>query len=90
MKPPEIMTASAINRELDRLDARSLKLSTKLIAAGRGRELPAERMAKTDPLSKKYNAIALRRESLRFEIELRYGPGAPSRLPRGFGPRSVQ
>jgi hypothetical protein len=86
-KKPSTMTAGEINKELDRLDARSRKNTEAFIAAGRGHERPTDYQRKTDPLSVEANAIADRRGWLHAEISRRYGPGAPSRLPtRGFGP----
>lgn len=84
MKDPALMTASEINRELDRLDARRSRNTDAFIAAGRGEERPSEYLTKDDPLSLEARAIYDRSGALRREIERRYGPGAPSRLPRGF------
>jgi hypothetical protein len=42
-----------------------------------------------DPLTDRYIENGNRRQALRIEMEMRYGPGTPSRLPRGFGPRKV-
>ncbi len=87
-KDPEFMTASEINKELDKLDARSSKNTDDFIAAGRGHERPSEYLRQADPLSMEARRISDRQSSLRIEIERRYGPRAPSRLPsRGFGPR---
>lgn len=78
---PARMTAGAINRELDRLDAKSSAIIDALIAAGRGHEPASETMRKDDHLSLRYRANADRRFELRAEIARRYGPEAPSRLP---------
>lgn len=88
MKNPDVMTAGEINRELDKLDAKRSELNRAFIDAGRGHETAAETVKLTDPLAVKYNAVADRQCALRYEIERRYGPGAPSRLPlgKGFGP----
>lgn len=88
MKNPEVMSAAEINRELDRLDAKRSELNRAFIDAGRGHETAAETAKLTDPLAVKFNMIADRQFDLRYEIERRYGPGAPSRLPlrQGFGP----
>jgi hypothetical protein len=83
------MTPSQINRELDALDRRSSRNADAFIAAGRGAERPSEYLQKSDPLSKQAAAIYDRRTELRAEILRRYGPGAPRRLPRGFGARRV-
>lgn len=89
-KPPECMTAGEINKALDRLDKIGSKLTDEFIAAGRGHELPSETFKKDDPLAKRYIENANARSRLRAEIAARYGPGAPSRLPRGFGPISCR
>lgn len=80
------MTASQINRELDALDKKMSKINDRFIEAGRGHERPSETMQKDDPLAREWQAVSARRHELRLEIQRRYGPGAPSRLPRGFGP----
>jgi len=83
---PANMQGSAINSELDRLDRESSQLNDQMIAAGRGHERPSEYLKMSDPLATKLRANYERRMALRNEIDRRYGPGAPSRLPRGFGP----
>lgn len=88
-KPPREMTAGQINKELDRLDAESSRVNGELIAAGRGHVRASETWKMTDPLSLEWRAVAERQMSLRNEIAARYGPGAPFRLPRGFGPRRM-
>ena len=82
-------TAGQINFALDRLDVRSSSNTRAFIDAGRGYERPSDYMHKDDELSREARAIFEERSALRREIEFRYGPGAPSRLPpgRGFGPR---
>ena len=85
-KAPADMTPSEINRALDRLDLEASKINDALIAAGRGDERPSETRRMDDPLSKRYNANSDARHALYVEIERRYGPGAPGRLPRGFKP----
>jgi hypothetical protein len=84
---PTSLLGSKINVELDRLDKESSKLTEEFIATGRGYEKPSETWTKDDDLAHRYKAISRRQAALRNEIEQRYGPGAPSRLPRGFGPR---
>lgn len=86
MKDPSEMTAGQINKALDRLEERSVKNTAKLLEAGRGYELSSEIQKLTDPLALEYQDILRKRLNLRFEIDRRYGPGAPSRLPKGFGP----
>lgn len=90
-KDPKTLTATQINKELDKLDAESSKVNDALINAGRGSETFNETMKMTDPLAREFQAIAYRQSDLRVEIHGRYGPGAPSRLPtdkRGwYGPR---
>ena len=85
---PETMTAGQINRALDRLEADSRRLTQRFIDAGRGHERMQEILAAGDPLALAYRAVSDATRALRNEIERRYGPGAPSRLPagRGFGP----
>lgn len=88
-KDPATMTASEINKELDRLDAESSAVTQELIDTGRGSELTSETLKKTDPLSLRAAANNERQSDLRREISARYGPNAPSRLPagqKGFGP----
>ena len=84
MKDPAEMTPAQINRELDALDRRRDRNTDAFIAAGRGEERPSEFLSKDDPLSREARSIYDRCYDLRAEIERRYGPGAPSRLPRGF------
>ena len=88
MKAIEDMSPGEINRALDTLDKRRAKNTAAFIEAGRGHERPTDYAAKGDPLSVEARAIADRQNDLRREIARRYGPGAPSRLPRGrgFGP----
>lgn len=85
-KNPAFMSAAEINRELDKLEVLDRKVGDEMIAAGRGYETYSDTYKKTDPLSLRYIDITSRRRDLRWEVERRYGPGAPSRLPRGFGP----
>ena len=83
---PETMTAGQINRALDRLEADSSRLNQRFIDAGRGHERLGDILEMTDALALEYRAVSDQIRALRWEIERRYGPGAPSRLPRGFGP----
>jgi hypothetical protein len=83
---PARMAGAAINSELDKLDRKSSALTDKLIDAGRGYERMSETMSKGDPLSVQFRAVHDRIRALHAEIERRYGPGAPRRLPKGFGP----
>lgn len=85
---PKAMTPGQINRELDRLDKESSKITDQLIAAGRGSERPSETRTKTDPLATEWKRVADRQYELHSEIKARYGQSI-SRLPtgRGFGPR---
>lgn len=80
------MTAGEINKALDRLDAADSKLTEELIRTGRGRELRQTTLKASDPLALKVRAIYEQSSALRNEISRRYGPGEPSRLPKGFGP----
>lgn len=85
---PATLTAGEINKELDKIDVIDREVGQHLIAAGRGYERPTDMEGKQDPLSLLANAMRRRYGDLYREIQLRYGPGAPSRLPsRGFGPR---
>jgi hypothetical protein len=84
MRDPATMTPAQLNRELDALDRRRSRNTDAFIAAGRGEERPSEYLTKSDPLSREAREIFDRSSALRAEIERRYGPGAPSRLPRGF------
>ncbi len=83
---PRGMTAGDLNKELDKIDKQSSQVTKDLIDAGRGNERPSDYLKLDDPLSARAKALADRRGDLRNEVERRYGPGAPSRLPKGFGP----
>jgi hypothetical protein len=89
-KEPAAMTAAEINKELDKLNEQDSTLSSLMIEAGRGYERPSEYLKMTDPLVMELRKNSDRRQALRIEISLRYGPNPPSRLPTGwgFGPRS--
>lgn len=91
-KDPATMTPAEINREKDKLSAASSELTDKFIEMGRGHWKQSDIRAeaeKGDELSKQSVAISDRQQDLSIEIELRYGPNAPTRLPlrKGFGPR---
>lgn len=86
MKDPKVMRAHEINRELDQLERQSAKLTDKLIAAGFGSKTGQELLEMADSLAVSYQTLTYRRRDLRHEIERRYGPNPPRRLPRGFGP----
>ena len=91
-KDPRVMTGPEINKELDRLDKKSSEIGTKMIAEGRGHETYSDTYKigrGYDPLTDAWIDCAERQSALRNEISLRYGPRAPSRLPRGFGPRKT-
>lgn len=85
---PKTMTPAQINREIDKLGERDSVLGQKMIDAGRGYERPSEYLRMEDPLSRELRTVSDRRAALRLEIEMRYGPGAPRRLPPGFKRRS--
>lgn len=86
-KPPSEMTAGEINKALDRLDKLGSANTEAFIAAGRGNERPSDYLGNMDdPLSRKATELWRLRMAYRNEVERRYGPGAPSRLPKGFGP----
>lgn len=87
VRDPATMTPGEINRELDSLAAASEALTTAMIATGRGswRHSDIREYAKTgDAMSLGYVTLCDRERALHIEIELRYGPGAPHRLPKGF------
>lgn len=83
-KLPRDMTPAEINKRLDILDKKDSKLTDQFIADGRGYERPSDRRHLTDPLTLAERALSDERATLRHEIERRYGPGAPSRMPKGF------
>ena len=87
-KDPATMSASEINKALDKYDAENEKLMHQFIEAGRGHERPSEYLKLDDPLSRKAREIYQKRSAVAAERDRRYGPGTPSRLPsgRGFGP----
>jgi lysophospholipase L1-like esterase len=88
-KDPAAMTPAQINTELDKLDKLDSALTDEMIAAGRGHERPSEYLRATDPLSVEMRDIFGRRTKLHNEIALRYGPGAPRRMPPGFKAREL-
>jgi hypothetical protein len=85
---PEEMASGKINKELDNLEAQSEILTDRFIASGRGFEKSSETMEKSDPLAVQYKEIQERLAALRHEICLRYGLGAPRRLPFRFKKRT--
>lgn len=80
-KEPRDMTAGQINKELDSLDAISSGHTDAMIAAGRGHERYTDWRSKSDPLSVAMRNVSERRFLLNVEIERRYGPNPPHRLP---------
>ena len=84
------MSAAQLNKALDSTDKARTVLNDEFIAAGRGHERPSETLTKSDPLATRYAKLWDVHTALRRELQLRYGPGAPSRLPtrKGFGPTS--
>lgn len=88
MKEPRNMTPGQINSELESLHRKRHSLVLQFIKEGRGDERLTDYQHKTDPLSRKMNAITDRIGDLRNEIEHRAGPGV-HRMPTGrmFGPR---
>ena len=92
-RDPATMTAGMINSELDSLATRSELATNAMIEAGRGYWKHTDIVIAAgggDELCKGYVAISNRQRALHIEIELRYGPGAPHRLPRGFKKRRAQ
>lgn len=85
----QTLGAAEINKLLDALDKESSGITDEFIAAGRGSERPTEIIRMTDPLALRYIQNWKDADILRDEIARRYGPGAPRRLPRGFGPIKV-
>lgn len=85
---PAGMTAGQINRELDKLEKLRDAITSEFIATGRGHERPSETDTMSDPLALRDHALRSRFSALHGEIDRRYGPGAPYRLPPGrmFGP----
>lgn len=89
-KPVSEMSGPELNRVLDRIDKKDSALNKKFIDAGRGYERAYEIMGKSDPLVEQYKALYHERLVVRNEMERRYGPGLPSRLPKGFGRMALQ
>lgn len=79
------MSASEINKAMDKLSELDSRLTTEMIEAGRGYERPSETFDKSDPLAMRMKELYSRRMALVNEIERRAGPGM-RRLPKGFGP----
>lgn len=79
------MGATEINRRLDKLDVKDTELNDALLAAGVN-EGYQEILKRADNFGKRARELFGLRWALRNEIEARYGPGAPHRLPKGFGP----
>jgi len=75
------MTPSQINKRLDALDAAGEKMTTYFIEAGRGHETMQDIMRGNDKAAQTMRDLYDRRMELVGEIERRYGPGAPRRLP---------
>jgi hypothetical protein len=87
VKHPREMQAGEINAEIAKLRAKSAKITTAFIDAGRGEERPSDYAKMTDPLSLAANTVSERQRLLYNEIERRMGPGVKRYvLPRGFGP----
>lgn len=84
----ESLSAAAVNKALDRLDAEQSKLLDALIEAGLGTTRLQTILKLDHPVARQYAALTDQILLLQEEIKRRYGPGAPSRLPRGFGPAS--
>lgn len=87
LRDPAIMTASAINKELDGLERWRADIGDAMIKAGRGHETLAqtlERRREYDPdlLTIAWCDCFDRVRQLRDEIDRRMGPNAPSRFPK--------
>lgn len=85
-KPVSEMSAAEINKALDQLDKQDSKFTSEMIAAGRGNERFSDWSKKDDALAQYGLKLFRQRMDLKAEMERRYGPKVPSRLPRGFGP----
>jgi hypothetical protein len=86
---PRGMSAGEINKELDKLSKMSGELTDEMITGGRGYEKAWDTLKKNpsdDQQTLMYHAIYERKTDLQHEIKHRMGPGASSRLPKGFGP----
>lgn len=89
-RDPATMTPGMLNRELDSLATRSELATDAMIEAGRGHWKHSDIVLAADggdALCQRYVEIHKRQQALRAEIDARYGPGAPHRLPKGFGRR---
>lgn len=89
-KDPATMTAGEVNKEMDALSKKSSAFTDAFIADGRGHWLHSDFVKAAregDKKAQDYIAVTNRYRDLSIEIELRYGPGAPSRMPKGFKPR---
>ena len=84
---PGTMQPSEINKELEDNRKKSSVLNQRMIEEGRGSERPSEYRKKSDELSQSLTRILDRHDALHQEIATRYGPGAPSYMPKGFKPR---
>lgn len=82
------MTAGQINKELDKIDKQRSDVNRQLIDAGYGHLRMSEISGLDHPLARREEDLYDKYMILRREVDRRYGPGAPSRLPsgRGFGP----
>jgi hypothetical protein len=81
LKKPSDMTASEINKALDRVERAQSKIAQKFIAKGRGNERPMDWLWKADLLSQSAQKAYDEYKQLRREVERRYGPNPPHRLP---------
>lgn len=88
-RAPREMTARQVNQELDALERQACTLTDRFIVEGRGYERVDETARKTDPLAAAWNAMSARRMALRIEVEARFGPGAPRRLPTSRASRAT-
>jgi uncharacterized protein involved in exopolysaccharide biosynthesis len=82
------LSAAALNKALDALDAEQSRLLDDLIAAGFGHTSLRTIVLLDHPVAQQYARAQEQIDLLRNEVARRYGPGAPSRLPlgKGFGP----
>jgi hypothetical protein len=84
-KDPRTLPGAAINKALDKIDDKISKMTQRMIDKGYG-SIRHSDLPMTDPEVVEYKKLYDERATYKNEIDHRYGPGAPSRLPKGFGP----
>lgn len=88
-KDPAIMRPGEINKELERLRCLSSEYTTWCCANGRGDWYLADTQAAANQGDQRsIDALLVSERFMDLIAEIgRYGPGAPSYCPKGFGPR---